>query len=125
MDKLLINKDKLLICPFFQMVATILGFTQTFIRWEFTESRRASCSNFPNCRKSSLLPPRFISNITITRFLQVIAIILALVYYDTKISQTTVMNVNGNLFQAVMNTNFMFQFTAVNASFPCSLSTWF
>uniref|UniRef100_A0AC35G7Z4 ABC transporter domain-containing protein n=1 Tax=Panagrolaimus sp. PS1159 TaxID=55785 RepID=A0AC35G7Z4_9BILA len=44
----------------------------------------------------------------------VIAIILAMIYFGTKISQSTIMNVNGNLFNVVMNMNFMFQFTAVN-----------
>lgn len=36
-------------------------------------------------------------------------------YFNTPIRQTTVMNVNGLMFQAIANMNFMFQFAAVSA----------
>ncbi|CEF66619.1 ATP-binding cassette sub-family G member 2 [Strongyloides ratti] len=42
-----------------------------------------------------------------------IAVILGLVYFQTPVKQATVMNINGVLFQAVSNLNFMFQFVIV------------
>uniref|UniRef100_A0AC34QYN6 ABC transporter domain-containing protein n=1 Tax=Panagrolaimus sp. JU765 TaxID=591449 RepID=A0AC34QYN6_9BILA len=44
----------------------------------------------------------------------VIALTMGAIYFDTQISQRTVMNVNGALFQVIMNMNFMFQFTTVH-----------
>lgn len=46
--------------------------------------------------------------------LQIIALLFGLVYFNTQVSQTTVMNINGLLFQCVANMSFMFQFAAVN-----------
>jgi len=43
-----------------------------------------------------------------------IALLLGIVYFDTEIKQTTVMNINGLLFSVVANMNFLFQFAAVN-----------
>uniref|UniRef100_A0A0K0E6J2 ABC transporter domain-containing protein n=1 Tax=Strongyloides stercoralis TaxID=6248 RepID=A0A0K0E6J2_STRER len=42
-----------------------------------------------------------------------IALILGTVYFQTPVTQATVMNINGVLFQAVSNLNFMFQFVIV------------
>uniref|UniRef100_A0A0N4ZNY3 ABC transporter domain-containing protein n=1 Tax=Parastrongyloides trichosuri TaxID=131310 RepID=A0A0N4ZNY3_PARTI len=42
-----------------------------------------------------------------------IAVILGVVYFQTPVTQATVMNINGVLFQAVSNLNFMFQFVIV------------
>uniref|UniRef100_A0A915EME6 ABC transporter domain-containing protein n=1 Tax=Ditylenchus dipsaci TaxID=166011 RepID=A0A915EME6_9BILA len=36
------------------------------------------------------------------------------IYFNTPVRQTTVMNINGLLFQSIANMNFMFQFAAVN-----------
>uniref|UniRef100_A0A0K0FQU8 ATP-binding cassette sub-family G member 2 (inferred by orthology to a human protein) n=1 Tax=Strongyloides venezuelensis TaxID=75913 RepID=A0A0K0FQU8_STRVS len=42
-----------------------------------------------------------------------IALILGIFYFQTPVKQPTVMNINGVLFQAVSNLNFMFQFVIV------------
>nr|CAD2182767.1 unnamed protein product [Meloidogyne enterolobii] len=43
-----------------------------------------------------------------------ISIILGTIYFQTPIRQTTVMNINGLIFQSIANMNFMFQFAAVH-----------
>uniref|UniRef100_A0A914M7Y6 ABC transporter domain-containing protein n=1 Tax=Meloidogyne incognita TaxID=6306 RepID=A0A914M7Y6_MELIC len=43
-----------------------------------------------------------------------ISIILGTIYFQTPIRQTTIMNINGLIFQSIANMNFMFQFAAVH-----------
>uniref|UniRef100_A0A183CHT4 ABC transporter domain-containing protein n=1 Tax=Globodera pallida TaxID=36090 RepID=A0A183CHT4_GLOPA len=43
-----------------------------------------------------------------------IGLLLGGIYWNTTVSQSTVMNINGLMFQAVANMNFMFQFAAVH-----------
>lgn len=42
-----------------------------------------------------------------------IGLLLGIIYFQTNICKQTVMNINGLLFQAIANANFMFQFAAV------------
>lgn len=47
----------------------------------------------------------------------IISLILGLIYFNTPVQQKTIMNINGLLFQAANNMNFMFQFAALGVSF--------
>ncbi|KAL3083748.1 hypothetical protein niasHT_036741 [Heterodera trifolii] len=43
-----------------------------------------------------------------------VGLLLGSIYWNTAVTQSTVMNINGLMFQAVANMNFMFQFAAVH-----------
>uniref|UniRef100_A0A915EQR8 ABC transporter domain-containing protein n=1 Tax=Ditylenchus dipsaci TaxID=166011 RepID=A0A915EQR8_9BILA len=58
-------------------------------------------------REPMLLKVRFFQTVFI-------ALLLGVIYFNTPVRQTTVMNINGLLFQSIANMNFMFQFAAVN-----------
>ncbi|CAD5234204.1 unnamed protein product [Bursaphelenchus xylophilus] len=54
----------------------------------------------------------------------IISIILGLIYFNTPVKQSTIMNINGLLYQAASNMNFMFQFAALGmicAEYPIFL----
>ncbi|CAD5229599.1 unnamed protein product [Bursaphelenchus okinawaensis] len=68
-------------------------------------------------REPTLLKVKLIQTI-------IIGIILGLIYFNTPVKQSTVMNINGLLYQAASNMNFMFQFSALGmicAEYPIFL----
>ncbi|KAL7074296.1 hypothetical protein ACQ4LE_006499 [Meloidogyne hapla] len=72
---------------------------------QFTALLRRSF--FVTLREPMLLKVKFFQTL-------LISIILGIIYFQTPIRQTTVMNINGLIFQSIANMNFMFQFAAVH-----------
>ncbi|KAH7709720.1 Protein WHT-7 a [Aphelenchoides avenae] len=73
------------------------------------------CQQFAALTKRSFLVTMREPMVLRVRLFQtiIIALLFGMVYFNTQVAQTTIMNINGLLFQCVANMSFMFQFAAV------------
>ncbi|KAF7638719.1 ABC transporter domain-containing protein [Meloidogyne graminicola] len=79
-------------------------YKSTWLQQFFALTRR---SFFITIREPMLLKVRLFQTL-------LISLILGIIYFQTPIRQTTIMNINGLIFQSVANMNFMFQFGAAH-----------